>query len=424
MTVPAASARGNRIRLMSRSGRVSIKSDSTSVESDYSKYGLSSKPLRSQGGRVFFLFFKGTQRGIFPWAVEMNRIPFMKIHALPVLILGLTLASFGISGRAPQSARIPADAVPEGPEGFRVWKVPNVTEGAECYFSPDGQSLIYNGKEDGDPSHRVYTIRLDGTNRKRINDRGADACSFWNPNGEGMIWTSTRDHLDMKAGNFSDVRDYPQGAEIYVSDLDGRNVVRMTDNKVYDAEVTYAPDGHKILFGRQIEGRMDLWTMDPDGRNQKQITFTPEWQEGGALYMPDSKTIITRAWKRSDENLASKPMHLFLLNEDGSNMRQVTKGEETHWSPFPCPDGVHAVYVKLLPPRNFEIFLIDLETGEEKRLTYNDGFDGFPSISPDGKTLAVSSSRGAKPGVRTLSLFLMDISSLGLGRNAPSGTKN
>jgi len=319
------------------------------------------------------------------------------------------------SGRAGQAVPIPSDAAAEGPDGLRVWRVPNISEGAECYFSPDGQSLIYNGKEAGDPTHQVYTIRLDGSDRRRINDKGADACSYWRPDGKGLIWTSTRDHLDMKPGNFSDPRDYPQGAEIYTSDLAGGNVKRLTDNTCYDAEVTYAPDGHKILFGRQIEGRMDLWTMDPDGSNQKQITFTPDWQEGGAVYMPDNKTIITRAWKKSDEDLPARPMQLFLVNEDGSNLRQVTTEAGTHWSPYPAPDGVHAVYVKLLPPRNFEIFLIDLKTGEEKRLTWNDAFDGFPSISPDGRLLAISSSRGAKPGQRTLSIFLMDISSLGLG---------
>ena len=76
------------------------------------------------------------------------------------------------------------------------------------------------------------------------------------------------------------------------------------------------------------------------------------------------------------------------------------------------------MFVKVLPPRNFEIFLLDLKTGEEKRLTYNDAFDGFPSISPDGQLMAFSSSRGAKPGERTLSLYLMDISSLSLGKKA------
>jgi TolB protein len=296
-------------------------------------------------------------------------------------------------------------------EEFRIWKIPNITSAAECYFSPNGKTLIYNGKEEGDKNYQVYTINIDGTNRKEINKTGSDACSYFNPDGKSIIWTSTKDNLDLGPGNYSDSKDYPQGAEIYKSDLDGNNIVRLTNNKVYDAEVTFAPDGHKILFGRQIDGKMDLWTMNPDGSNQTQITFTPDWQEGGALYLPDNKTIVTRAWKKSEEDNRGRSMQLFTLNEDGSNLKQITFEEGTHWAPAPAPDGIHVIYVKMLPPHNFELFLLNLKTLEEKRLTYNDAFDGFPTISPDGKTVAFSSGRGAKPGERTLSLYLLDISS-------------
>ncbi len=299
--------------------------------------------------------------------------------------------------------------------------MPGLGEGAECYFSPDGKSLVFNGKMSDDKGLQVYSVNIDGTHLKRINDRGADACSFYRPDGKALIWTSTRDNLDMPAGNYSDPRDYPQGAELYTSDLDGKNVVRLTHNKYYDAEVTYAPDGHSILFGRQVDGRMDLWTMDPDGSHQRQITFTPDWQEGGALFLPDNKTIILRAWKKSEEHLPRREMHLFKINEDGTELKQITSGDGTHWSPYPAPDGTHVVYVKVLAPRNFELFLLNLATGEERQLTKHPAFDGFPSISPDGKLLAFSSSRDAKPGARSLALYLMDISSLCLGRKSPGG---
>jgi hypothetical protein len=48
------------------------------------------------------------------------------------------------------------------------------------------------------------------------------------------------------------------------------------------------------------------------------------------------------------------------------------------------------------------------------RLTYNDAFDGYPVISPDARSLLFSSNRDAKPGERAFTLYLMDISSLGL----------
>jgi TolB protein len=194
-------------------------------------------------------------------------------------------------------------------------------------------------------------------------------------------------------------------------------VKRLTNNTQYDAEVTYAPDGHKILFTRQIDGKLDLWTMNPDGSDQKQITFTPDWQEGGALYLADNKTIVLRSWKKSEESNRKKSMQIFTVNEDGSDLKQITTEEGTHWAPSPAPDGVHVLYVKNLPPHNFEIFLLNLNTLEEKQITNNPSFDGFPTISPDGKTVAFSSNRGNKEGDRTLSLYLMDISALNLGKS-------
>ena len=328
---------------------------------------------------------------------------------ISVLILGFTFTS----GYAQQPISTP-QAAPI--EEFKIWKIPNVTNGAETYFSPDGKTLIYNGKETGDTEFHVYTINIDGPNRKRINDKGSDACSYFNPNGRALIWTSTRDNLDLPAGDWSDAKNYPTGAELYTSDLDGNNVKRLTFNKQYDAEVTYAPDGHKILFGRQTDGKMDLWTMNPDGSNQKQITFTPDWQEGGAVYLPDNKTIVTRAWKKSEENNPNRSMQIFTLNEDGSNLKQITTEEGTHWAPAPAPDGIHVLYVKVFPPHNYELVLLNLKTLEEKRITNNAAFDGFPTFSPDGKLVAFSSSRGNKQGDRSLSLYLLDISSLHLGK--------
>lgn len=337
----------------------------------------------------------------------MPRFPVRFGSALATLLV-LTLA---VMAQTP-----PVPATQDATE-LPVRLIPNLGEGAEFYFSPDGRSLIGNAKREGDTAYHVYTTTLDGKTITRINDRGEDACSFYFPDGKHVLWTSTRDHLDLPAGGWSDPNNYPKGAELYASDLEGKNVRRLTDNLLYDAEASVSPDGKWILFGRDIDGRMDLWVMKSDGSEPRQITFTDDWQEGGAQFMPDSDTIITRAWKRADQSERMMPMQIFTLKRDGSDRRQITSEAGTNWAPFPAPDGKHFAFVKILtdtPRPNWEVFMMDMETGKQTRLTYHPGFDGFPSISPDGKLLAFSSGRDAKPGERKLYEYVMDISSLGI----------
>ena len=336
----------------------------------------------------------------------------MNHKALISCLIGL-LASAGLL--AAQAA------APAAGQELPWHRIPNLGEAAEWYFSMDGRYLVGNAKGPGDTAHHVYVVSFDGSDVRRINGKGEDACSYFFPDGKRVLWTSTRDWPDLPKGVWHDANDYPTGAEIYSSDTRGGDVKRLTNNKFYDAECVVAPNGDWILFGRQIDGKMDLWTMKVDGTDQKQITFTEDWQEGGAQILPDSETIITRAWKREDQSKGRgmMPMQIFTLKRDGSARKQITSDEATHWAPYPAPDGKHFVYVRVLTeaggPPNWEIYLRSLETGEERRLTYDPAFDGFPSISADGKWMTFSSGRGGKPGERALYQHIMDISSLGLG---------
>ena len=305
------------------------------------------------------------------------------------------------------------------PKELPVRIIPNLGEGAEFYFSPDSRSLIGNAKREGDKTHHVYTTTLDGAKIVRINDKGEDACSFYFPDGKRLIWTSTKDWPDLPAGGWSDPANYPKGAELYTSDLNGGDVKRLTNNKMYEAEVSVSPDGKWILFGRDIDGKMDLWVMKSDGTGEKQVTFTYDWQEGGAQFMPDSNTILYRAWKREDQGQRMMPMQIFTVKRDGTDRKQITSEAGTNWAPFPAPDGRHFAFVKILTtpggPPNWEIFMMNIETGKQTQLTFNPRFDGFPAISPDGHWLTFSSGRDAKPGERTLYQYVMDISSLDVG---------
>ena len=332
---------------------------------------------------------------------------------------------------APQAAAAPAAPKPpaapvnkaasEGTE-MPVWKIPNIPSAAEAYYAPDNLHVIAQTQDPqakknamGRPGSLTYTFTDQGTDIRRINDTGQDACSYFFPDMKRLIWTSTKDNLDMPVGNWSDQSDYPQGGELYTSDLNGKNVKRLTNNKYYEAEVSVSPNGKTIVFGRQIDGKMDLWTMNPDGTNQKQITNTPDWQEGAPVFLPDNEHIMFRAWRRSEYGkVKPTPMTVFTIKKDGTEWKRYTFDRDMNWAPYPMSDGRHYVVVKPVTETNWEIFLGDLAGGPPRRLTFNDSFDGFPSTSPDGKKMLFARSTG--PGFMAgMYTFVMDISSLGLG---------
>ncbi len=303
------------------------------------------------------------------------------------------------------------------------WKVPNIPKSAEAYYAPDNLHVIAQTADDGalkaegrPTGYLTYTFTDQGEDVKRINDRGQDACSYFFPDQKQLVWTSTRDNMDMPIGEWSDSTDYPQGAELYTSDLDGGNIKRLTNNKYYEAEVSVSPNGQWIVFGRQIEGKMDLWRIRPDGTDEQQITFTDDWQEGAPFYLPDNETILMRAWKRSDvaAKVSPTPMTVFTIKHDGSELTPRTFNNDMNWAPYPAPDGRHYVFVRIIENNNWEVFLGDLAGGEPVRITYNDSFDGFPSLSPDGKKMLFARS-GGEGFMSSLYTHAMDVSSLNLG---------
>ena len=332
------------------------------------------------------------------------------------------------------SSASPAPADDWASRELPIRRIPNIPEAAEAYYAPDSLHVIAQTQDPKATRAKdarsaggalTWIFKDDGSEAWRVNDRGQDACSWFFPDMKRIVWTSTRDNLDMPVGNWSDDEDYPQGAELYISDLKGGNIQRLTNNKYYEAEVSVSPDGQWIVFGRQIDGKMDIWIMRSDGTGEKQLTFTPDWQEGAPYFLPDSKTIIYRAWQRSVTKELKRireetgerrqtPMTIFTMNIDGSNVQPRTFTDDMNWAPFPAPDGRHFVYVRVSEGSNWDVYLGDLAGGEPRRLTYFPRFDGFPSISPDGKKMLFTRSTGER-FMSDLYTHVMDISSLNIG---------
>ncbi len=321
-----------------------------------------------------------------------------------------------VSGASPAAPAI--DASKELP----VRLIPNIPPAGEGYYAPDDYHIIAQAR---DPDAQTlgdrriggaltYLFTDDGKLIRRINDRGQDACSYFFQDQKRIIWTSTRDNMDMPLGDWADQDNYPQGAELYSSDLYGNDIVRLTNNKWYDAEVTVSPNNEWIVFARQIDGNLNLWRMRSDGSDEQQITFTEDWQPGAPFYLADNETIIFQAWRNSEYGkITPTPMTVFTIRYDGTELKQRTFTRDMHWGPAPAGDGRHYLFTRMIDGNNFELFLGDLAGDEPMRLTYNPGFDGMKSFSKDSTKMLFN--RTAHEGDEALYMHVMDLSSLNLG---------
>ncbi|MDH5276059.1 MAG: hypothetical protein OEW88_06510, partial [Gammaproteobacteria bacterium] len=302
-----------------------------------------------------------------------------------------------------------------------IRKIPNIPAAAEAYYAPDDYHVIAQTQ---DPAAQkpeggrvggalTYIFTDDGKEVWRVNDRGQDACSYFFPDQKRIVWTSTKDRMDMPLGDWSNQDLYPRGAELYTSDLKGENIQRLTNNEYYEAEVSVSPNGKWIVFGRSVDGNLNIFRMRSDGTGEEQVTFTTDWQPGAPFYMPDNETIMFRAWRRSDYGkVKPTPMTVFTIKHDGTNLTQRTFDRDMNWAPYPAPDGRHYVFVKIVEGRNWEVYLGDLGGDPPKRLTYNIGFDGLPSLSKNGKKMLFARSETGRDNLNT---YVMDVSSLNLG---------
>ena len=353
---------------------------------------------------------------------------------LPIAVI-LSFAAYGLS---PSLMAQPAEggpseaATPDGiewqtDEMLPYYEIPNIPVSAEAYFAPDSYHLIAQTRDPdavqgatGRHGNLTYTYTIEGTELTRINDKGQDACSYFFPDQQRVIFTSTRDNLHLPVGNWSDEDEYPTGGELYIANVDGSDRRRLTHNEWYEAEVVVSPTGEWIAFGRNIDGRQDLWRIRPDGTDEQRITDTDDWQEGSPYFMPDGEHLMFRSWRDSDyKRVRPTPMVVMTINIDGSNWRGYTFDGDMNWAPNPAPDGRHYVFVRVTekdagPLGNWDIFLGDLAGGEPLRLTTYRGFDGLPGMAPNGKLLAWARAKagGFMAGIKT---HIMDVSSLEIG---------
>ena len=288
-------------------------------------------------------------------------------------------------------------------------------ENAEAYFSPDGTRLIFQSTRDSVRCDQIFSMKIDGTELRRVSDgTGRTTCGFYLPGGREVVYASTHETSRECPPRPSFERGYVwpvyDGYDIYKANADGSAITPLTRTPGYDAEATVAPDG-LITFTSLRDGDMEIYTMKPDGSDVKRLT-NRAGPDGGPFFSYDGTKIVFRGRSlQSGEELDEfrsllkdglwRPteLELFVMDRDGSNLRQLTTLGGANFAPSWHPDGKRIIFASNMADpngRDFDLYLVNVDGSGLERITYNDTFDGFPMFSPDGRHLVFASNRNAR----------------------------
>ncbi len=178
-------------------------------------------------------------------------------------------------------------------------------------------------------------------------------------------------------------------SEIFLMDIDGKNLQNLTKGIVEDRYPTWSPDGKRIAFGSK-RGNGGIYVMDADGENVRLLTDRPEATIGPTWSPAGEKIAFWARPKGVDGNI-------YVMDADGNNIRQLTIHPFCDVDPAWSPDGQQIVFASSSRQKgDFDIYVMDTDEGDGGNvhpLTDDPASNTHPAWSPDGRQIAFSSAR-------------------------------
>ena len=189
--------------------------------------------------------------------------------------------------------------------------------------------------------------------------------------------------------------------DIYSMPISGGTARVLRAGLPYEVQPRYSPDGKKILFTSDAGGGDNMWVMDADGQNAKQITEENFRLLNNGEWMPDGEYIVCRKHFTSSRSLGAG--EIWMYHFTGGSGIQLTKRKNDQQDvnePSVSPEGRYIYYSEDVYPGGFfqynkdpndeiyAIFRYDKEEGKTEKVIGGPGGACRPQVSRDGKKLA------------------------------------
>jgi len=186
---------------------------------------------------------------------------------------------------------------------------------AEPTVSPTGDKIVFTSLRSGDLE--LYTMNIDGSDVKQVtHELGYDGGAFFSPDGTKLIFRSSRPKTDEEVKEYKDLLKQglvlPTNMELYVCNIDGSDLKKITDLGQANWAPFFHPSGNKVIFASNHTAKrgfpFNLYMVDLDGNNLEQITFGSAFN-AFPMFSPDGKYLV---FSSNRNNKGTRDTNLFL----------------------------------------------------------------------------------------------------------------